>query len=72
MVRAFSILVIFCALSTMIYMCFQKGCRGLNIRINIFMSLSVESTKWLAASLSFGKCSAGCGGNDIVCIFCGV
>ena len=67
--RAFSIFVVFFALSVVFWICFAKVCLGSNVRPSIFMVLSVGSVVLLIVSLSFVKCSAGCGVNSTVCVF---
>ena len=67
--RAFSIFVVFFALSVMCCMCFEEVCLGSNIRPCIFMFLFVGSVVLFIVSISFVECSAGCGVNSIVCVF---
>ena len=68
-VSAFSIFVVFFALSVVFCICFAKVCLGSNVRPSIFIVLSVGSVVFIV-SLSFVvECSAGCEMNSIVCVF---
>ena len=68
-VSAFSIFVVFFLLSVVFCTCFAKVCMGSNVRPSIFIVLSVGSVVLFIASFSFVECSAGCGVNNIVCVF---
>ena len=67
----FSIFVVFFAFSVVFCVCFAKVCLGWNVRPSLFMVLSVGSVVLFIVSLSFLKCSSGCGVNSIVCVFKG-
>ena len=66
---AFSIFVVFFALSVVFCMCLAKVCLRSNVRHSIVTVLSVESVVLFIVSVSFVECSAGCGVNGIVCVF---
>ena len=66
---AFSIFVVFFALSVVFCICFAKVCLGSNVKPSIFIVLSLGSVVLFIVSLSFVECSAGCGVNSIVCVF---
>ena len=67
-VRAFSIFVVFFALSVGFCICFEKVCLELIDRPSIFMFFFAGSVVSFVVSLSFVDCSAECGVNGIVCV----
>ena len=68
-VRAFSIIVVFFALSVVFCLYFEKVCLMSNVSSSTFMSLFVGSVALVIVSLSFIECSAVCEENSIVYVF---